>query len=431
MMHQLYLILLRLLREVGFLTQFAKPVAALTVILAILLIAKLSHYAARYILVHWIHKVVTQTKNRWDDYLVTEKVFNGIAHLVPLFIIYQSCYFASPLLEKPSADMAGELSADYYFFLGPLLLKLTKLYFIFTIVYILNAILNVMNAVFMKSDFANKRPFTGYFQLLKILVYFLAMILIISILIDKDPTVLIAGLGAIAAVLMLVFKDTILGFTASIQLSGNEMVKIGDWIEIPARRADGKVTDITLTTVKIQNWDKSITTVPTYSMVSESFINWKGMEESEGRRIKRSININVTSIRFCTPELMEKLGKYEILREYIQSKEEEIRIFNSGKMLSSGDVISGRRQTNIGIFRKYLELYLQDHPGINQEMGIIVRQLQVTEKGLPVEIYVFSKNKAWEDYERLQADIFDHILAVIPEFDLRIFQLPSGSDFNK
>lgn len=430
-MHQLYLILLRLLREVGFLTQFAKPVAALTVILAILLIAKLSHYAARYILVHWIQKVVTKTKNTWDDYLVTEKVFNGIAHLMPLFIIYQSCYFATPLPDQPSAGIAGELSADYYFFLGPLLLKLTKLYFIFTIVYILNAVLNVMNAIFMKSDFANKRPLTGYLQLLKILIYFLAMILIISILIDKDPTVLIAGLGAIAAVLMLVFKDTILGFTASIQLSGNDMVKIGDWIEIPSRRADGKVTDITLNTVKIQNWDKSITTVPTYSMVSESFINWKGMEESEGRRIKRSININVTSIRFCTPELMEKLGKYEILREYIQSKEEEIRIYNSGKMLSSGDVISGRRQTNIGIFRKYLELYLQDHPGINQEMGIIVRQLQVTEKGLPVEIYVFSKNKAWEDYERLQADIFDHILAVIPEFDLRIFQLPSGSDFNK
>lgn len=427
-MQQLYLILLRFLREVSFLTTFAKPVAALAVILAILLIAKLSHFAARYILVHWINKVVTKTKTTWDDYFITEKVFNGIAHLVPLFIIYQSCYFATPLLDQPSADIAGEPSADYYFFLGPLLMKLTKLYFIFTITYILNAILNVVNAIFTKSDFASNRPITGYIQLLKILVYFLAMILTISVLINKDPTVLIAGLGAIAAVLMLVFKDTILGFTASIQLSGNDMVKIGDWIEIPSRRADGKVTDITLNTVKIQNWDKSITTVPTYSMVSESFINWKGMEESEGRRIKRSVNINVNSIRFCTPELMVKLEKYEILSDYIKTKEEEIRAYNSEKMLSAGDVVSGKQQTNIGIFRKYLELYLQNHPGINQEMGVIVRQLQVAEKGLPIEIYVFSKNKDWEDYERLQADIFDHIMAVIPEFELRIFQLPAGSD---
>jgi miniconductance mechanosensitive channel len=206
------------------------------------------------------------------------------------------------------------------------------------------------------------------------------------------------------------------------------MVKLGDWIEMPGHRADGTVLDITLTTVKVQNWDKTITTIPTYALVSESFINWKGMEESEGRRIKRSIFIDMYSIRFCTREMLEQFKKSDILRDYITEKEEEIRKHNKKKQIGEEDVLTGRRQTNIGVFRKYLELYLKSNPRINSKMTFIIRQLQPTEKGLPMEIYVFSKEKVWARYEKLQNDIFDHIFAVIPEFGLKIFQSPAGND---
>jgi miniconductance mechanosensitive channel len=211
-------------------------------------------------------------------------------------------------------------------------------------------------------------------------------------------------------------------------LSANDMVKIGDWIEIPAHKADGTVSDITLTTVKIQNWDKTITTVPTYTLVSESFTNWKGMEESDGRRIKRSIYIDIYSIRFCTPDMLKHFEKFELIRDYVLTKEQEVRQYNQNMNLTDEDPVSGRRQTNIGIFRKYLELYLKNIPKINQDMSFIVRQLQSTDKGVPVEVYAFSREKEWGDYETLQADIFDHIFAVLPEFDLKVFQAPSGFD---
>jgi miniconductance mechanosensitive channel len=242
---------------------------------------------------------------------------------------------------------------------------------------------------------------------------------------------LLAGLGAMGAVLLLIFKDSILGFVASIQLSGNNMVKIGDWIEMRSRGADGTVIDITLNTVKVQNWDRTISTIPTYSMVTESFINWKGMEESGGRRIKRAINIDMTSIKLCDSALMNRLEKFLLIRDYVREKEEEIREYNRKKNISDEDVISGRRQTNIGVFRKYLEVYLRQHPMVNNDMTFLVRHLHPTEKGLPVEIYVFCKDKAWARYESIQADIFDHILAVIPEFDLRVFQEPSGADITQ
>jgi miniconductance mechanosensitive channel len=227
---------------------------------------------------------------------------------------------------------------------------------------------------------------------------------------------------------MLIFKDTILGFVSSIQLSGNNMVKIGDWIEMRSRGADGTVTDITLNTVKVRNWDNTISTIPTYSMVSESFINWKGMEESGGRRIKRAVNIDMNSIKLCDSDLLNRLQKFLLIRDYVIEKEKEIREYNKKKNISDDDVISGRGQTNIGIFRKYLELYLHQHPMVNDEMTFLVRHLNPSEKGLPVEIYVFCKEKAWARYEAVQADIFDHILAIIPEFDLRVFQEPTGSD---
>jgi miniconductance mechanosensitive channel len=292
-------------------------------------------------------------------------------------------------------------------------------------------VLNAVNDIYMTTSYAHHRSIKGYLQLLKILVFFLSSILIVAVILGKDPTVLIAGLGAMAAVLMLVFKDTILGFVASIQLSANDMVKIGDWIEMPSHRADGTVIDITLNTVKVQNWDKTITTIPTYALVSDSFNNWKGMEESGGRRIKRSIFIDVNSIRFIDVDMLKKFERYELIRDYVVRKQEEITQYNKERNLSDEDLISGRRQTNVGIFRKYLENYLKANPNVRQDMTFLVRQLQPGDKGLPIEIYVFSKETAWAVYEGIQADIFDHVFAVVPEFGLRIFQAPSGNDISQ
>ncbi len=424
--------LLALLRKVEFLAPVAKPLSALTMMAGILLLAIVAHTITKYIMNHWVVRLVNRTQTDWDDLLVRNKVFSALSHLVPLFILYSSTHFATPLLERPLGEMepavAAQMSADFYFSLGPFLLKMAKLYFVFTFIYIITTALNGANAIYQTTPFSQHRPIKGYIQLIQILSYFLGSIVAIAILMGKDPTVLIAGLGAMAAVLMLVFKDTILGFVASIQLSANEMIKLGDWIEMPGRRADGTVIDITLTTVKVQNWDRTITTIPTYTLVSESFTNWKGMEESEGRRIKRSIFIDMYSIRFCTPEMLEHFKKFGVISAYISSMEEEIRRYNRENNISEEDVLTGRRQTNIGVFRKYLELHLKNNPRINTNMSFIIRQLQPTEKGLPMEIYVFSKEKDWAAYEKLQNDLFDHIFAVIPEFGLKIFQSPAGND---
>ncbi len=294
---------------------------------------------------------------------------------------------------------------------------------------VIDAVLNALHEIYRKLPISQGRNIKGYVQVVKIIFYFIAIILIISIFSGKAPRVLLAGLGAMAAVLMLVFKDTILGFVASIQLSANNMVKVGDWISMPKYNADGDVIDISLHTVKVQNWDKTIATIPTYALVSESFNNWKGMEESGGRRIKRSINIDMTSVRFLDAEQIEKLRKFHLLKNYISKKEKEIKEFNESLGMEEGTVTNGRKMTNLGTFRKYLENYLQQHPMIHKDMTFLVRHLQPTEKGLPLEIYVFSKDQAWANYESIQADIFDHVLAILPEFDLRVFQNPTGSDF--
>ena len=266
---------------------------------------------------------------------------------------------------------------------------------------------------------------------MKIFIFGMAAILMIAYLFKQNPWDLVIGLGTMAAVILLIFKDTILGFVASIQLSANNMVKLGDWITVPKHNADGTVIDITLNTVKVQNWDKTIATIPTYALVSESFNNWKGMEESGGRRIKRAVAVDMGSIRFCDSEMLSRFEKFDLIRDYVIQKENELREYNKGKNLSDEDYISGRHQTNVGIFRKYLEVYLHQHPMINLDMTFLVRQLSPSGKGLPIEIYVFSKDKAWANYEAIQADIFDHIFAVIPEFELKVFQEPTGADIAK
>jgi miniconductance mechanosensitive channel len=349
--------------------------------------------------------------------------------------MYYTFDFSYPVIYQELKELEPEvlnaLTKDHYLYLSGFLIKTVKIYFTAIIVFVSNSVLNAGFEIYNTTPYAHHRPIKGYIQLLKILVYFMAGIMIIAILLNRNPTVLLTGLGAIAAVLILVFKDTILGFVASIQLSANDMVKIGDWVEMRSHNADGTVIDITLNTVKVQNWDKTISTIPTYALVSESFNNWKGMEESGGRRIKRYIPIDTSSIKFCDQEMLKRFEKFDLIRGYVIEKEKELKEYNAGKKISEEDYISGRHQTNIGIFRKYLEVYLHQHPMINQDMTFLIRQLQPTEKGLPVEIYVFCKDQRWANYESIQADIFDHIFAVIPEFDLKVFQEPTGADFSK
>jgi len=434
-MRLFYKFLLENIREIDQIAFLAKPVATFTTLIAIVFIAWLLHFITRKIMVRIVSRIAKRTKTTWDDILIKRKVFSGIAHLVPALILYYSSDFSYPPINQELSELSestlNALSQDYYLSLAGFLLKTAQLYFIFIIIFLSNSILNAGLDIYNTTPFSQNRPIKGYLQLVKILIFFLAGIMIVAILLERDPTGLLAGLGAMAAVLLLIFKDTILGFVASIQLSANNMVKIGDWVEMRSRGADGTVTDITLNTIKVQNWDKTISTIPTYSMVSESFINWKGMEESGGRRIKRAVSIDMTTIKLCDSAMLNRFEKFLLIRDYVRKKEEEIQAFNKKNNISNEDTISGRRQTNVGVFRRYLEVYLQQHQKVNHDLTFMVRQLHSSGKGLPIEIYAFCKEQAWVRYEFVQADIFDHIFAVIPEFELRVFQEPTGADISK
>jgi len=385
-----------------------------TIIVVTIILAALADFIVKRIIISSIARLAKRSKNDWDDVFVKQKVFNRLAHLAPALIIYYALQYIFD-------------ATDLVKFLG----NLTQTYMILMVLLVIDSVLNALHEIYMKLPISKGRNIKGFIQVVKIIFYFIAVILIISAFSDEPPKSLMAGLGAMAAVLMLVFKDTILGFVASIQLSANQMVNVGDWISMPKYNADGDVIDISLNTVKVQNWDKTIATIPTYALVSESFNNWKGMEESGGRRIKRSINIDMNSVTFLSPEQIEKLGNFHLLKDYINTRQKEITEYNKSLKLEEGTVTNGRKMTNLGVFRKYMEEYLYHHPLISNEMTFLVRHLQPTDKGLPVEIYVFSKDQAWANYEAIQADIFDHTLAILPEFDLNVFQNPTGSDFQK
>lgn len=385
-----------------------------TIILLTVILALLADFIVKKIIVSSIARIVKRSKNEWDDVFVEQKVFNRLAHLAPAIIIF---YALNYIFE----------AENLVNFLG----NITQSYMVIVVLLVIDALLNALHEIYHRLPISQGRNIKGYVQVVKIIFYFAAIIFIISIFTGEPPNALLTGLGAMAAVLMLVFKDTILGFVASIQLSANKMVNVGDWISMPKYNADGDVIDISLNTVKVQNWDKTIATIPTYALVSESFHNWKGMEQSGGRRIKRSINIDMSSVSFLDKEQIEKFRKFHLLKDYVDQKEKELAEYNKSLALEEGTVTNGRKMTNLGTFRKYLEEYLYNHPMIHKDMTFLVRHLQPTDKGLPLEIYVFSKDQAWARYEAIQADIFDHILAILPEFDLRVFQNPTGSDFQK
>ena len=289
--------------------------------------------------------------------------------------------------------------------------------------------LNTLQGIYLSFQFARNISIRPFIQVLKIGLFFISGILVLSLLLDKSPLYFLSGLGALTAILLLIFKDVLLGFVAGIQLIANRMVAPGDWIEVPQYGADGDVTDITLTTVKVQNWDKTITTIPTYALISESFKNWRSMPQSGGRRIKRALLLDQNSIRFCDQTMLGRFSKMQLLKDYIEDRKKQIDEHNQNNQIDEKDRVSGRSMTNIGVFRVYVENYLKNHPMINQKMTFLVRQLPPSDKGLPIEIYVFCKDTDWGRYESIQADIFDHILAVVAEFELRLFQNPTGSDF--
>ena len=378
----------------------------ITFIIVVSIIAK---YIANKITLKFVTRYVRKNSSRWSIHILERKIFQRLTHYIPAIIIYYFSY-SFPAYQS-------------------LIIKLVIMYMIIVTIIILDALLNVANDIYTTFEISKVRPIRGYIQVIKIFIFMIGGILIISNLMGQSPVILLSGIGALSAVVMLVFKDSILGLVAGIQLTSNDMLRVGDWIEMPKYNADGSITDISLNTVKIQNWDNTITTIPTYTMISDSFKNWRGMQNSGGRRIKRSIYIDTNSIGFCTPEMIEEFKKIQYLQSYISTKQQEIEDYNVRYEVDRSSLVNGRALTNIGVFRAYIQAYLEKHPGIHKEMILMVRQLAPQETGLPIEIYAFTNKTEWAVYEGIQADIFDHILAIAPSFGLRIFQNPTGHDF--
>lgn len=349
-----------------------------------------------------IWKIVGKIKSHWDDILYQQRFFNKLSYLVP-----------------PVAAYILLTYIDWKYV--HVLRRLVDIWAVIAAMIIFNALLNVINKIYESYPISKNRPITVFIQVLKTFIYSVVAVVVISIMVNKSPAHLIVGLGAFAAVLMLIFKDSILGFVAGVQLLANRMIRIGDWIVMPSNNANGEVLEINLYTVKVQNWDMTISTIPTYQLVSQSFINWRGMQESNGRRIERYVSIDIDTVHFLTKEEVEGFRTSAYLKEYIEKMLKTLQDMNKDK----GTVLDERKLTNIGIFRQYMELWLEANPDININMTHMVRQLQPTATGIPIEIYCFSLKQEWVAYEKVQSDIFDHIMAVVPHFNLKIYQYPT------
>lgn len=390
------------------------PLSSGLLLVALLFLSWLLYVGFRPLILRWVRHVIRRTTFTWDDQLLGHGVFRWLTHLLPGLLIY----LLAPGLFETTPLLAEVLRAAAEIYL------LVSIYFVF------DSLFNAIQAILSSKQICRHLNLTAISQVAKLITALVIFLLCFAVLLQKPPLALLSGIGVLASVLMLVFKDVILGFAAGIQLSSNHMLTIGDWLEMPSHNADGDVEEIGLTTVKVRNWDKTITTIPTHALISESFRNWRGMSESGGRRIKRSILVDTNSIRLCSEEMLERFREIEHIANYIERKKAEIAEFNSRiENAGKSSRVNGRRLTNIGTFRAYIEAYLRNHPDINQEMTLLVRQLAPEGRGLPIEIYCFSANKEWAAYESIQADIFDHLFAVAPEFDLTVFQEPTGRDF--
>ena len=379
--------------------------------LIVILTCFLVHFIIKKVIFKYMTRIVKRTKYEWDDLLLNSKLFDRVANFVPGIIIYN---FAPAF---PDITVLIERCASVYILI--------------VLALMINELLDVVNNIYRTYPISRVRPITGFLQVVKIVTFSILGIVLIANLMNESPLILLSGIGAFAAVFSFVFKDTILGFIAGIQLTTNDMLRIGDWIEMEKYGADGDVIDIALNTIKVQNFDKTIVTIPAYAFVSDSFKNWRGMKEYGGRRMKRSLYIDVNSIGFCTPEMIEKFKKIHYLEDYITQKENEIREYNEVNEVNTELLVNGRHMTNIGTFRAYIINYIKNHPGLQEDATQIVRQLPPGEHGLPLEIYAFTNTTDWATYENIQSDIFDHIISVAGEFGLRLFQNPSGYDVRK
>ena len=392
----------------------------------LLLVSFLLYVIVKRVVFRVVEKLVHTTNTDWDDEFLRSRIFRWIALLVPTVLVWKFVGYVF----VPEAFGAESVTTTIAYIRDAVVVVSKILTVVFSLL-CFNSILNTGERVYMRFEVSKKLPMKSFLQVLKIILVLIGIILIISSIIDKSPALIFSGLGAATAILMLVFKDVILGLVAGVQLSANQMVAPGDWIEMPKFGADGEVMEVALTTVKVRNWDMTITTVPTYALISDSFKNWRGMSESGVRRIKRSLNFDMQSVTFLDKEMLGKMREISLLKEYLEKKEKEIAAWNAEKKAHEDDLINARAMTNIGTFRAYVWEYLTNHPGIDENHTILVRQLQPGENGLPIEIYAFTNNNAWVAYEGIQSDIFDHLISVSKFFGLRIFQRPSGMDFDR
>ncbi len=372
--------------------------------------ATLLYLIARLVLRPKLIAWIAKTNNRWDDALHEHGFFRRLLHILPAVFIY----VCTPLLISESSSLSS------------LLVKGSQLYMLVSGLLAVYAILSTVEDAYNASAHAKRAPITGFIQVLKLALTLLVLVLCISLIADKSPLLVVSGFTAIAAVLLLIFRDTILGFVAGIQIAANRMFNTGDWIEVPKFQVDGEIQQIGLTTVKVQNWDNTISTLPTYSLTTEVIKNWRGMQESGGRRIKRAIYIDIQSIKLCDEALLSTLSNIRPLKDYMQSKYKDLAEYHQSQKIEANDVGNRRALTNIGTFRAYLEHYLRQHPMVNQSLTVMVRQLPPNELGLPLELYCFSKEKNWVAYEKIQADIFDHVMAMLPLFELKAYQRDSN-----
>jgi len=364
------------------------------------------------VLVRAARRFAENSRVTWDDALVAHNVFGRLSQVLPALVVFLAISFV-PGLPEALVRLVRNVATGY------MVLMLTMT---------LTSLLSAANTIYSALPVAKERPLKGFVQLVQIVVWVLGGVLIVAAVLDRSPLLLISGFGAMTAILLLVFKDTILSLVASVQLTAQDMVRVGDWITMPQFGADGDVIDVQLHTVKVQNFDKTITTIPTHRLITDSFQNWRGMSESGGRRIKRSLYFDVSSIRFQSDEEIEHFRRFVLLAGYIDDKRRELAEYNARLDGEVAEDVNRRRLTNIGTFRAYAFNYLKNHPRIRQDLTLIVRQLPAGPDGLPLEIYCFTNTTAWAEYEGIQSDIFDHLIAIVPEFGLRLFQQPAGAD---
>jgi len=402
--------------NIGLDKQVADYTENIIVIISIIALALITNWVSKKIILNLITRYIKKSKNTIDDILLEKKVFNRLSHLAPSIIVYYFSIYGFDNKENAWIEIIKTI---------------TEVYMVIVFVLVSVSFFSALTVIHQKLSTNRNVTIKSYIQVANITAVFVGFLIIISIVFNINLIAIFTGLGAFAAILMLIFQDSIKGLVGGVMLSTNDMIHIGDWISMPKFNADGTVIDVSLNTVKVQNWDKTISTIPTYSMITDSFSNWRGMEESGGRRIKRAVIIDLKSIKFLNSKDIENFKKINYLKSYIEQKEVEITKKNAELGIKDDAHINGKSLTNIGTFRVYLENYLKHNENIHTKMTFIVRQLPSNEKGLPIEIYVFSKVQAWAEYEKIQSDIFDHIFAIVPVFGLRVFQNPTGEDFRK